>query len=447
MPKLRLAASVSAMEAQLSSIHANFVAELHRNRVLALAQENSMMLRVERKLILLMAHIQQGRYESDEIAALVPRGDRNIFQRRVANALVSKSPLYRRRALIITFHMLGISPALISEFLVFSQNAIRKLVREFRKDGAREILYRPSNRIKKAERQDLRDRLFAIMHTPPIEYDINRTTWTIKLLQRALANEGVRIGHNTIGAMIRNEGYNFRKTRQVLTSNDPDYRCKLKKITNILRRLGHADRFFSVDEYGPFSVKQHGGRRRVRKGEYPTVPQYQISKGSLILTAALELSTNQVTHFYSNKKDSGEMIELLRVLLRQYSGCRRIYFSWDGASWHSSKRFLAEVRRRKSNNTPIIKLAPLPAKAQFLNVIESVFSGMSRSIIQNSDYESISSARAAIDRYFEERNEYFLKNPKRAGKKIWGKEMVPSRFNESHNCKDPRRMRLAALRR
>jgi transposase len=343
--------------------------------------------------------------------------------------------------------MLGISPALISEFLVFSQNAIRKLVREFRKDGAREILYRPSNRIKKAERQDLRDRLFAIMHTPPIEYDINRTTWTIKLLQRALANEGVRIGHNTIGAMIRNEGYNFRKTRQVLTSNDPDYRCKLKKITNILRRLGHADRFFSVDEYGPFSVKQHGGRRRVRKGEYPTVPQYQISKGSLILTAALELSTNQVTHFYSNKKDSGEMIELLRVLLRQYSGCRRIYFSWDGASWHSSKRFLAEVRRRKSNNTPIIKLAPLPAKAQFLNVIESVFSGMSRSIIQNSDYESISSARAAIDRYFEERNEYFLKNPKRAGKKIWGKEMVPSRFNESHNCKDPRRMRLAALRR
>jgi hypothetical protein len=57
---------------------------------------------------------------------------------------------------------------------------------------------------------------------------------------------------------------------------------------------------------GPFSVKQHGGRRRVRKGEYPTVPQYQVSKGRLIVTAALELSTNQVTHFYSDKKDSGE---------------------------------------------------------------------------------------------------------------------------------------------
>jgi hypothetical protein len=146
------------------------------------------------------------------------------------------------------------------------------------------------------------------------------------------------------------------------------------------------------------------------------------------------------------------MITLLRLLLRQYSGCRRIYFSWDAASWHSSKKFFAEVRRlnnavyRKLNNPPIVKLAPLPARAQFLNVIESVFSGMSKSIIQNSDYESVSAAQSAIDRYFQERNEYFLKNPKRAGKKIWGKELVPSKFSESHNCKHPGVMRLAAVR-
>ena len=181
----------------------------------------------------------------------------------------------------------------------------------------------------------------------------------------------------------------------------------------------------------------------MRGGEYPTIPQYQISKGRLVVTAALELSTNQVTHFYSDKKDTEEMITLLRLLLRQYSGCRRIYFSWDAASWHSSKEFFAVVRRlnnavyRKLNNPPIVKLAPLPARAQFLNVIESVFSGLSKSIIQNSDYESVSAAQSAIDRYFQERNEYFLKNPKRADKKIWGKELVPSKFSESHNCKHP----------
>jgi hypothetical protein len=97
------------------------------------------------------------------------------------------------------------------------------------------------------------------------------------------------------------------------------------------------------------------------------------------------------------------MIALLRMLLKQYSSCRRIYFSWDSASWHSSKKFQAEVSQvnkleyRRANNTPMVKLAPLPARAQFLNVIESVFSGMSRSIVQNSDYESVSAAQAAID--------------------------------------------------
>jgi hypothetical protein len=35
---------------------------------------------------------------------------------------------------------------------------------------------------------------------------------------------------------------------------------------------------------------------------------------------------------------------------------------------------------------PVVDLAPLPAGAQFLNVIESVFSGMAPAIIANSNY-------------------------------------------------------------
>jgi hypothetical protein len=60
---------------------------------------------------------------------------------------------------------------------------------------------------------------------------------------------------------------------------------------------------------------------------------------------------------------------------------------------------------------------PLLACAQFVNIIESVFSGMSRAVIQNSDYESVQAARAAIDRHFAGWNAYFRANPKRAGRK------------------------------
>jgi hypothetical protein len=171
------------------------------------------------------------------------------------------------------------------------------------------------------------------------------------------------------------------------------------------------------------------------------VPQYQKSKGWLILTAALELSRNQITHFYSLKKNTEEMVKMADLLRTKYRTCRTIYLSWDAASWHISKKLFSHLyelnQQAIQDGFPLVKTAPLPAGAQFLNVIESVFSGMAKAIIHNSDYPSAQAAKDAIDRYFKERNEFFVRSPKRAGHKIWGHERVPSEFSEANNCKDP----------
>jgi hypothetical protein len=74
--------------------------------------------------------------------------------------------------------------------------------------------------------------------------------------------------------------------------------------------------------------------------------------------------------------------------------------------------------RVRHATTPLIELMPLPSGAQFLNVIESVFSGMAGTILHNSDYKSVDECKEAIDRYFRERNCAFLKHPSRAGNKI-----------------------------
>jgi hypothetical protein len=62
---------------------------------------------------------------------------------------------------------------------------------------------------------------------------------------------------------------------------------------------------------------------------------------------------------------------------------------------------------------------------------------MTKAIIHNSDYPSVEVAKNAINRYFSERNDFFLRSPKRAGRKIWGEERVSSEFSEANNCKDP----------
>ena len=172
------------------------------------------------------------------------------------------------------------------------------------------------------------------------------------------------------------------------------------------------------------------------------MPQWQKSKGTLIVTAALELSKNQITHFYSEQKNSVETIKLIELLRDRYSDLRRIYLSWDAAPWHSSKQLIERVAflngSASTDDRPEILLLSLPAGAQFLNVIESVFSGMARAIIHNSDYGSVGDAQAAISRYFDERNAAFLAAPRRAGRAIWGKERVHSTFLDTNNCKDPK---------
>jgi len=136
------------------------------------------------------------------------------------------------------------------------------------------------------------------------------------------------------------------------------------------------------------------------------------------------------------------MVKMMEVLISNYAERRKIYLSWDAASWHISKLLNRRIEEHNISvaisGGVVVETAPLPSGAQFLNVIESVFSGMSRAIIHNSNYPSLSDAKAAIDRHFKDRNSHFQTHPQKAGKKIWGKEPEPATFSDSSNCKDPR---------
>ena len=225
-------------------------------------------------------------------------------------------------------------------------------------------------------------------------------------------------------------------------SADPDYTDKLNHIRSILSKLHPDEAFFSIDEFGPFAVKMQPGRALTAPGEQRVVPQWQKSRGCMIITAALELSSNQVTHFYSPKKNTAEMIRMMELLAERYRDRRKLYLSWDAASWHISKRLHRRVEEHNAavlnGEGPTVETAPLPSGAQFLNVIESVFSGMARAIIHNSDYKTLDDAKAAVDRHFADRNAHFLQHPRRAGAKIWGREREVAAFSEANNCKDPR---------
>ncbi|MDH2384272.1 IS630 family transposase [Bradyrhizobium sp. CER78] len=351
------------------------------------------------------------------------------------------SPFERRRALAVVASRSGLRTSVACRILRQSRSSYVRSVRVFDEGGAERLFAPRINPHRKFDSEQVKQALFSILHQPPANFGINRTTWKMADLVRAMHKTGQPACEDVIRTIVKDAGYRWRKARMVLTSNDPEFSDKLQRIRSILADLKAEEAFFSVDEFGPFAVKAQPGRMLIGPGEQHFVPQFQQSKGSLIVTAAVELSSNQVTHLYSLKKNTDEMISMLEALVAKYRNRTKLYLSWDAASWHVSKRLFEHIDAHNATigrDGPQIDTAPLPARAQFLNVIESVFSGMARAIIHNSNYGSIDEAKAAIDRYFCERNAHFKGNPRRAGGKLWGKEREPAEFSPSNNCKDPR---------
>lgn len=281
---------------------------------------------------------------------------------------------------------------------------------------------------KPTERGELRPvtrELIEILHHKPKVYGINRSNWTQESLAKAfekLYNQ--RPSKSTVSRLLKQAGLSWKKSRKVLTSPDPNYREKVELLLRTLQSLKADEDLFFIDELGPLQVRRYGGRCYTPKGGTPTHPQNQSSKGSITIYGALSATTNQITWFYGNTKDSAGMIDLVEILFNQYHHKSKIYVTWDAASWHGSNELVEWADDINASNWtngsgPIIQFIPLPASAQFLNVIEAVFGAMKKAVIHNSDYQSEEEMKTAISMHFRERNEYFRHNPKRAGKRIW----------------------------
>jgi transposase len=333
-----------------------------------------------------------------------------------------------------------------TEFRVTSRT-VHKWVTRYRKEGEDGLVDKSSrpHRIPRKLLQpgkELHDAVMSLLHTPPADSGFNRATWKMSDLRAVLAAKGAVATQNNIRAVIKNAGYRWKQARVTLTSVDPNYREKLAAIRATLSNLADDEAFFSIDEFGPFAVKTRAGRSLQAANTVQTVPKWQKSRGSITFSAALELSRNQIIYAFSEKKNTAETIHLIELFRKCYAGYRRLFLSWDAAPWHASKTLIERIQFlnqwAKHDAAPQIEIMPLPSGAQFLNVIESVFSGMARAIIHNSDYRTVEDAQTAIVRYIDERNSAFRENPRRAGRSIWGKERTASEFLDTNNCKDVR---------
>jgi hypothetical protein len=160
--------------------------------------------------------------------------------------------------------------------------------------------------------------LIEILHHKPSAYGINRSNWTQGSLADAFGKlYGQRPSKSTVSRLLRQAGLSWKKSHKVLTSPDPKYRERVELLLSTLHSLNADEDLFFIDELGPLQVRPYGGRCYTPKGQTPTYPQDQRSKGSITVYGALSATTNQVIWFYGNTKDSAGMIDLAEIIFNQ----------------------------------------------------------------------------------------------------------------------------------
>jgi hypothetical protein len=214
----------------------------------------------------------------------------------------SGRPAQRNKALLALGVICGLPLSHLAEYRISSAASLYRWKRILLEFGF-ETLIRGTPRTKLRFKDEvISAAIFKTLHEPPTLHGFSRTNWRQVDLKHALDEKGIRVSPWTIRRAVRAAKYQWRKAKVVLTSNDPDYRRKVDRIKHILGSLGDDECFFSIDEYGPFTIRAMPGRKLCAPGEVPSVPQWQKSRGAIIITGALELRTNQVTTSILNRR-------------------------------------------------------------------------------------------------------------------------------------------------
>jgi hypothetical protein len=187
----------------------------------------------------------------------------------------------RNKALLALAIVCRLSLGDLAKYPVASSASLYRWKQIFVASGYRGLMETIPRKNQRFKDQKLTSVIFKILHEPPELYGFHRTNSRQVDLYAALKNIGTRVSIWTIRRAIRANGYQWRKAKKVLTSNDPEYRLKVDNIKRILCELSDDECFFSIDEYGPFNVRIMPGRKLCGPEEFPSVPQWQKGRGTL----------------------------------------------------------------------------------------------------------------------------------------------------------------------
>jgi transposase len=246
--------------------------------------------------------------------------------------------------------------------------------------------------------------------------------WTTSLLAQHCRKHCEEAGHpslanisrGTVSKILRKSVVRPHKITYYLERKDPEFDAKMTQVLHVykevqlLHKKGETDSaklaILSYDEKpGIQAIGLVSPDLPPVPGEYPqTARDYEYKRfGTLSLLASIDLLTGNVHGMVADRHRSAEFVEHLKTLDSHYPEEATIRMILDNHSAHISKetrKYLASVPSR-------FEFVFTPTHGSWLNLIESFFSKMARTLLRGIRVESKEELKARIEKWLEEINQ------------------------------------------
>jgi len=248
--------------------------------------------------------------------------------------------------------------------------------------------------------------------------------WTYSLLQAHVRKHCLEAGHPSLTELSRSRLHRIltqgeirpHKIRYYVERRDPEFEAKMAVILHLYKEVEIVNAevlegrlqeppvvTISYDEKpGIQALATTTPDRPPKPNQFPShLRDYEYKRlGTVSLLAGLDLHTGRVTEIVSDHHASADFIALLGKLDEGYSPQTRIRLLLDNHSAHTSKETQAWLKLHPQR----FEFVFTPTHGSWLNIVETMFSKMSRSMLRGI---RVASKQELIDRihlYFEQIN-------------------------------------------
>ena len=255
----------------------------------------------------------------------------------------------------------------------------------------------------------------------PKEWGYAQELWTTSLLAQHVRKHCGAAGHaslqhlarGTVSKILRAQAVQPHKIEYYLERRDAQFDVKMKQVLHVYRqvelwRQAGAPReltaVLSYDEKpGIQALENTAPDLPPVPGRHATVgrDQESVRHGTLSLLAGIDLWNGEVMGLVRDRHQSREFIEFLRLLDARYPAEARIRLVLDNHSSHISRETRAFLDTRPNRFEFIFT----PTHGSWLNLIESFFGKMARTLLRGIRVKSKEELKTRIEMYLREVNE------------------------------------------